>query len=148
MGRGVWLTYLPNHQRWYVKWKLSWNIYRTHCIHVFARLAPICTLSQCLVTKLLHRSSVGSLLRMHCWLGTLSPHAHVWAWAHYNGEAFRHTHTHKRGGGEKKVLLAQGEEEGVVVSRATTFFKALLSHQARLRSQKKKKLFRNFPPPK
>ncbi len=38
-------------------------------VHIFARLAPICTLSQCLLTKFLHRSSVRSLLRVRCWLG-------------------------------------------------------------------------------
>ncbi len=38
-------------------------------IHVFARLVPICMLSRCLLTKFLHRSSVGSLLRVRCWLG-------------------------------------------------------------------------------
>ncbi len=44
---------------------------RTHCKHVFfAFLAPICMLSQCSLAKFLHRSSVGSLLRVHCWLGT------------------------------------------------------------------------------
>ncbi len=41
----------------------------THCIHVFARLAPICMLSRCLLTKFLHRRSVRSLLRVRCWLG-------------------------------------------------------------------------------
>ena len=41
----------------------------THCTHVFARLAQIRTLSRCLLTKSLHRSSVGSLLRLRCWLG-------------------------------------------------------------------------------
>ncbi len=34
-------------------WKLSWNIC-THSIHVFTHLAPICTLSRCLLTKFLH----------------------------------------------------------------------------------------------
>ncbi len=42
------------------------------CTHVFARFAPICTLSPCLSTKFLHRRSVGSLLRVRCWLGTCS----------------------------------------------------------------------------
>ena len=43
----------------------------THRIHLFlACLAPICTLSCCLVKQFLHRSSVGSLPRVHCWLGT------------------------------------------------------------------------------
>ena len=41
--------------------RLSWNI----CTF----LALFCTLSRCLLTKLLHRSSVGSLLRVRCWLG-------------------------------------------------------------------------------
>ncbi len=31
---------VPNHQRWYAKWKLSSGIC-THCIHAFAGLAPI-----------------------------------------------------------------------------------------------------------
>ncbi len=47
----------------------SVGIYK-RCIHVFARLAPICKLSRCLLTKFLHRSSVRSLLRVRCWLGT------------------------------------------------------------------------------
>ncbi len=38
-------------------------------VHVFARLAPTWVLSRCLVTKFLLRSSVGSLLRVSCWLG-------------------------------------------------------------------------------
>ncbi len=45
----------------------------THCIHVFACLAQICTVwsvSACLLTRFLHRSSVGSLLRVRCWLGS------------------------------------------------------------------------------
>ncbi len=62
----------PNRQRRYAKWKLSrcTVVCSTHCIHVFVRLAPICMLSQCLLTKFLNRSSVGSLLKVHCWLGT------------------------------------------------------------------------------
>ncbi len=42
---------------------------RTRCLHVFACLVQICTLSRCLSTKFLRRSSVGSLLRVSCWLG-------------------------------------------------------------------------------
>ena len=41
----------------------------TNCTHVFARLAPICMLGWCLFTKFLHWTSVGSLLRVRCWLG-------------------------------------------------------------------------------
>ena len=37
---------------------------------VFARSAPFCMLSRCSLTKFLHRSSGGSLLRVRCWLGT------------------------------------------------------------------------------
>ncbi len=37
----------------------------------FARLAPFRPLSRCLLTKFLHRSSVGSLLRVRRWLGVL-----------------------------------------------------------------------------
>ncbi len=40
----------------------------THCKHVFARLAPFCVLRRRLLTKFLHRSSVGSSLRVRCWL--------------------------------------------------------------------------------
>ena len=42
----------------------------TRCIHVFTRFAPTCMLSPCLLMKFLHWSSVGSLLRVRCWLGT------------------------------------------------------------------------------
>ncbi len=49
----------------------SVRIYK-RCIHVFARLAPICMLSRCLLTKFLHRSSVGRLSRVRCWLGTIT----------------------------------------------------------------------------
>ena len=38
-------------------------------LHVWA---PTCMLSRCLLAKLLHRSSVGSLFRVCCWLGTHS----------------------------------------------------------------------------
>ena len=44
-------------------------IFCTHCIHVFARLVLICMLSWWLLTKFLHWSSGGSLLRVRCWLG-------------------------------------------------------------------------------
>ena len=46
----------------------------THRIHVFFAHIwhPICMFSRCLVTKFLHRSSVGSLLRVCCRLGSLS----------------------------------------------------------------------------
>ena len=35
----------------------------------FARFAPFCLLSRCLLTKFLHRSSVRTLLSVRCWLG-------------------------------------------------------------------------------
>ncbi len=35
----------------------------------FAHSASICMLSRCLLAKVLHRSSIGSLLRVRCWLG-------------------------------------------------------------------------------
>ena len=63
------LQNISNHQRWYAE---CWNVgkcWNAHCIHVFARLAPICMLSRCLLTKFLHWSSVGGLLRVRCWLG-------------------------------------------------------------------------------
>ncbi len=43
--------HVPNHPRWYAKWKLSWNMYTLHKL-VFAHLAPICMLSRCLLTKI------------------------------------------------------------------------------------------------
>ncbi len=46
----------------------------------FARLAPICMLRRCLLTKFLVRSSVGSLLRVRCWLG--SSKVSVWRSGH------------------------------------------------------------------
>ena len=36
----------------------------TRCLHVFCTFGAICMLSQCSLTKFLHRSSVGSLLRV------------------------------------------------------------------------------------
>ena len=46
---------------------------RSEHVHVACtfldRLAPICMLTRCLVTKLLHRNSVGSLSRVRRWLG-------------------------------------------------------------------------------
>ncbi len=60
---------LPNHQRWHAKVEAQSEYVCTRCMHIFARLAPICTLSRCLLTKFLHWSSVGSLLRVCCcWL--------------------------------------------------------------------------------
>ena len=61
---------LPNHQPWHVKWKPSRNMYTllAHFLHV---PALICMLSRCLSAKSLHRSSVGSLSRVRCWLGTV-----------------------------------------------------------------------------
>ncbi len=39
-------------------------------MHIFARLAPICMLSRCSLTKSLQRRAAGSLLRVRCWLGS------------------------------------------------------------------------------
>ncbi len=41
----------------------------TECTHVFAHSTSIWMLSRCLLTKFLHRRSVGSWLRVRCWLG-------------------------------------------------------------------------------
>ena len=53
---------VPNHQRRHAKWKLSWNDVRTHFMHIFARLTPICMFSRCLVTEFLHRNFIKSAL--------------------------------------------------------------------------------------
>ena len=50
---------VPNHQRWPAKWK-----------HARFGTLQICMLSRCLATKFLRQSSVGSLLRVSCWLGS------------------------------------------------------------------------------
>ncbi len=50
----------------------SVGIHSTHCIHVHTSLhvwRSICMLTRCLSTKFLHKSLVGSLLRVRCWLG-------------------------------------------------------------------------------
>ena len=44
---------------------------RTRCMHVFARSAPICKLSRCLLTKVLHLSSVRGLLTVFLLAGQL-----------------------------------------------------------------------------
>ena len=59
--------YVPNHQWWHAKWKLSQNAYILHTR--FCIFGTNSVLSRCLLTKFLYRSSVGSLLRVHCWLG-------------------------------------------------------------------------------
>ncbi len=42
----------------------------TRCVHVFCTFqASTCVPSRCLLAKFLRRSSVGSLLRVRCWLG-------------------------------------------------------------------------------
>ncbi len=43
-----------------------------HTLHIFARSAPTCMLNWHLLAKFLHWSSVGSLLRVCCWLGALT----------------------------------------------------------------------------
>ncbi len=50
------------------KWKLSWIMYTLHAhfLNVWHRFA--CSVGG-LLTKFLHRSSVGSALRVRCWLG-------------------------------------------------------------------------------
>ena len=54
------------------KWRLSRNVRTSHtCFgHVWR---PVCVLSRCLSTSFLRRRSVGSLLRVRCWLGPPSP---------------------------------------------------------------------------
>ena len=60
--------FLPNQQWWHAKMEAQSEY--VHTAHTFfARLAPICVLSRCLLTKILHRSSLGSLLGVRCWLG-------------------------------------------------------------------------------
>ena len=57
---------VPNHQRWYAKWKPSWNMY----VHNFFCTFGVDLYTQSvLIKQFLHRSSVGSLLRVRCWLG-------------------------------------------------------------------------------
>ena len=59
-----------------------------YCIHVCARLALICMLSRCLLTKFLHWSSVTSLLRSRCWLGDLATKGEVSSEKEKNLSAF------------------------------------------------------------
>ena len=69
---------VPNHQRWYAKWKLSWNMYTLHTRLCTFGPNLYSTLSRCLL-KNLHRSSVGRLLvgtrasrlNRYQWWGTL-----------------------------------------------------------------------------
>ena len=61
----------PNHQRWYAKWKLNWNIqYTLHTYAFLHVLVPICMLSRHLLTKLsASELSQKFLKRVCCWLG-------------------------------------------------------------------------------
>ncbi len=64
-------TFLPNHQQWYARWKLSRNMYtlRTR----FCTLGADLHAQRVLIDKkFLRRSSVGRLLRVRCWLGEFS----------------------------------------------------------------------------
>ncbi len=50
--------------------QLEYNlVIGTQCMHTFARLAPTCMLTRCLLTIFLHRRSLENLLRVRCWLG-------------------------------------------------------------------------------
>ncbi len=61
---------VPNQQRRCAKSMAQSE--RVHVACMFLRVsAPTRVLSRCLVTRFLHRSSVGSLSRVRCWLGTL-----------------------------------------------------------------------------
>ena len=64
---------MPNHQRWYAKWKLGWNI----CSIRIARLALICKLSRWLVSKIsaseLSRKFIKSALLVGCAFTHFSP---------------------------------------------------------------------------
>ena len=63
----------PNRQRWHAKNGSSsrnMHMLRT-CSRTFWH--PICVLGRCLATKFLRRKSVGSLLRVRCWLGPPPP---------------------------------------------------------------------------
>ena len=56
----------------------------THIAYMFfALLAPICMLSGCLLTKVLQQKSVGSSLRLGCWLGppVFPPQKRLTYWA-------------------------------------------------------------------
>ena len=53
--------------------QLKYAVYTLHTYIYLQVLAPICVLSWCLLTIFLHWSSVRSLLRVHYWLGPLSP---------------------------------------------------------------------------
>ncbi len=59
--------FIPNHQRWYAKWKLSWN---TCTFHTRFRAFGNDLYAQSVLSKFLHRSLVGRLLTVRCWLGT------------------------------------------------------------------------------
>ncbi len=54
-----WCARQPNHQLWYAKWKAQLEHVHVAYAFFFARLAPICMLGRCSLTKFLHRSSVG-----------------------------------------------------------------------------------------
>ncbi len=59
---------LPNQHRRYAKMEAQSE--HVHVAFTFLHVwAPICKLSRRLFAKFPHRSSLGSLLRVHCWLG-------------------------------------------------------------------------------
>ncbi len=65
------LTLVPNRQRWHAK--IEAPLERVHFGHTFLHVwHRFRMLSRCLATKFLLRSSVGSLLRVCCWLGSIA----------------------------------------------------------------------------
>ena len=58
----------PNHQRWYVKWKLRQHMCMLHTRFCMFRADFACSVGA-YRQKFLRRSSVGSLSRVRCWLG-------------------------------------------------------------------------------
>ena len=43
---------VPNHHRWHAKWKLSWNSYSTHCMHVFCTFGTNLYTQSVLINKI------------------------------------------------------------------------------------------------
>ena len=71
--KSVSLVFIPNHQRWYAEWKyISVGIY-THRLRTrFCTFGADLYAYAVLFNKISPSSSVGSLLRVSCWLGRRS----------------------------------------------------------------------------
>ncbi len=112
----------------------------THCMHVFARLAPICKLNRCLLTKFLRRSSVGSLLRVLCWLGSQTASSNFSLWKFSLSPYWKKGRKREREGRQcQESMVAGGRVEGAKMEEKYRYQSCCQRNPKRLFFPKRKK---------